>query len=154
MEEENKLAWSALEFEEKYRTPDWFWALGIIFAAASIASAIWGNYFFAALLVISGILLGFFAKQAPRTIYYELNEMGLKIGSQLYLYENLKSFYVQNEGRPTLFVKSERVFMPIISIPIHEEFADEVMQTMHHFNVTEEKMTEHPSEKIMDFFGF
>lgn len=154
MEQENKLAWEALEFEEKERGSDWFWAIGIIFAAGSIASAIWGNYFFAALLVISGILLTFFAKQPPRTIYYELNELGLKIGDQLYPYENIKSYYVETEGRPTLFVKSERVFMPIIGIPIHEEFADEITLTMQHFNVGEEKMSEHPSEKIMEFFGF
>src|SRR3990167_6387097 len=90
-----KLEWSALEYEDKERSPDWFWALGIIIVTSSLASIIYSNYFFAALLVLSGILLGFFAKKKPDTVLYELNEKGLKIRTRFYPYENIKSFWVQ-----------------------------------------------------------
>jgi hypothetical protein len=56
-----KLSWSAPEYEEKERSRDWFWALGIIVATSSIAAIIFNDYFFAVLLILSGILLGFFA---------------------------------------------------------------------------------------------
>ena len=79
-----KLEWSALEYEDKERSPDWFWALGIIIVTSSLASIIYSNYFFAALLVLSGILLGFFAKKKPDTVLYELNEKGLKIRTRFY----------------------------------------------------------------------
>ena len=156
-----KLEWSALEYEEKERNADWFWALGVIIIASSAASIIYGNYFFAILLVLSGILLGFFAKKKPDIILYELNEKGLKIRTRLFPYENIKSFWVQTDLsddragiKPLLFIKSERFFMPIISIPINDSLANEIQFIMLTKNITEEEMKEHPSEKIMEILGF
>ncbi len=155
-----KLEWSALEYEEKERGKDWFWALGVVVVTSSVAAIIYGNYFFAALLFISGVLLGFFSIKKPDLISYELNERGLKIGTQLYLYENIKSFWVQTDAagksklKPTLFIKSERVFMPIISIPIEDVMAPDIHSIMFSKNITEEEMKEHPSHKIMESLGF
>jgi hypothetical protein len=148
------LGWTALEYEEKNRSTDWFWALGIIIVAGSIASIIFANYFFAALLIISGVLLGFFAIKKPETVPYELNNKGLKIKSRLYPYEKIKAFYVQTENKPLLFIKSERFFMPIISIPIEYGHANSIRNVMLSKEVLEEKMAEHPYEKIMEYLGF
>ena len=152
-----RLNWSALEYEERERSSDWFWALGIIVVTSSIAAIIFGNYFFAALLILSGSLLGFFAVKKPDVIFYELNNRGLKIGNRLYPYENIKSFWVQigqPNIKPILFVKSERIFMPIITIPIEETMAQEIHSIMLGANIAEEEMKEHPSEKIMEVLGF
>ena len=155
-----KLEWSALEYEEKERDTNWFWALGVIVVTSSVAAIIYGNYFFAALLFLSGLLLGFFAIKKPDVISYELNKKGLKIRTQLYPYENIKSFWVQIDTtgeaklKPTFFIKSERMFMPIISIPIDENMAFDIHAIMTAQNVTEEEMKEHPSQKIMESLGF
>ncbi|MFA5095491.1 MAG: hypothetical protein WC447_02440 [Candidatus Paceibacterota bacterium] len=155
MDGEKKIEWTALEYEEKERGNDWFWALGVIIVASSIASFIYNNYFFGLLLIIGGILLGFFAVKKPDLVFYELNENGLKIKNRLYPYENIKSFWVKKEGKkPTLFIKSERLFMPIISIPIQSNLAEEIKKIMLSNNVIEEEMKEHLSEKIMDSLGF
>lgn len=156
----DKLVWSALEYEEKDRSPDWFWALGVIIVTGSIAAIIFGNYFFAALLIISGLLLGFFARKKPEMVTYELNERGLKIRSRLYPYENIKSFWVQlgkspgSGVKPILFIHSERAFMPIISIPIDETIAEDIYNIFMSQNIPEEEMREHPSERIMEVLGF
>lgn len=154
MEERNTLEWSALEYEERERNSDWYWALGVVIVASSLASIIYNNYFFAALLVLSGILLGFFAIKKPDVVHYELSEQGLRIRSALYPYQNIKSFWVQVGSRPTLFIKSGRIFLPIISIPIPEEHAEEIHNIFVHQNIPEEEMHEHPAEKIMDALGF
>ena len=156
----DRLSWSALEYEEKERSQDWFWALGIIVATSSIASIIFGNYFFAALLVLSGILLGFFAVKKPDTVTYELNAKGLKIRNRLYPYENIKSFWVQLDTsgetnlRPMLFIHSERAFVPILSIPIDETLAVDIHSILINRDIAEVEMKEHPSEKIMEVLGF
>ena len=156
----DKLIWSALEYEEKERSKDWFWALGIIVVTSSIASIIFENYFFAALLLLSGFLLGFFAVKKPDTVTYELNEKGLKIRDRIYPYENIKSFWVQIDMsgetnlKPIFFVHSERAFMPIISMPINEMIAEDIHSIMLAQNVAEVEMKEHPSEKIMEILGF
>ena len=155
-----KLSWSALEYEDKERSKDWFWALGIIVITGSVAAIIFNDYFFAALLVLSGILLGFFAIRKPETIFYELNNQGLKIGNRVYPYENIKSFWVQIEQpeqiniKPFLFIHSERIFMPIITIPIVETMAEEIHFMLLSKNVAEVEMKEHPTDKIMEVLGF
>jgi len=155
-----KLEWSALEYEERERNVDWFWALGIIVVASSVASIIYGNYFFAVLLVLSGALLGFFAVKKPDLVHYELNEKGLKIRDRLYPYKNIKSFWVRADLtgemkiKPLLFIKSERLFMPIISAPIEDALASDIHSIMLAKDVAEKEMREHLSEKIMEFLGF
>jgi hypothetical protein len=157
---EEKLIWSALEYEEKDRSPDWFWALGIIVVTSSLASIIFENYFFAALLVLSGALLGFFAIKKPEMVTYELNSKGLVVHHRLYPYENIKSFWIQmgREGEINLksifFIHSERVFMPVLSIPINETLAPDIHATMLAKNIPEVEMKEHASEKIMEMLGF
>jgi len=155
-----KLKWAALEYEEKERSKDWFWALGIIVVTSSIAAIIYGNYFFAALLILSGVLLGFLAVKKPEVIEYELNSQGLKIRTRLYPYENIKSFWVQTgvsletRVKPLLFIKVERLFMPILSINIDDNLAADIHSFMLAKNITEEEMKEHPSLKIMETLGF
>ena len=155
-----KLTWSAFEYEDKEHSRDWFWALGIIIVTSSVAAIIFNDYFFAALLIISGILLGFFATKKPATIFYELNNKGLKVGNRIYPYENIKSFWVQirqheeENIKPLLFIHSERIFMPIITIPITETIVEEIHTILSSRDVPETEMKEHPSDKIMEILGF
>ncbi len=157
---DKKITWSALEYEEKERTDDWFWALGIIIVTSSIASIIFENYFFAVLLVLAGVLLGFFATKNPEMLTYELNVDGLVVRNRLYPYENIKSFWVQvddsplNNIKPLLFIHSERIFMPVITIPIQKIMAEDIHSIFLSQEIPEIPMKEHPSEKIMEILGF
>jgi hypothetical protein len=159
-ESDNKLIWSALEYEEKERSQDWFWALGIIVATSSIASIIFENYFFATLLVLGGLLLWWFAIKKPETVVYELNEKGLKIRDRLYPYESIKAFWVQvdftpeSNVKPMFFIHSERAFMPVLSLPINIDIAEDIHSIMTSKEIAEVEMKEHPSEKIMELLGF
>lgn len=156
----DKVSWQALEYEEKEKSNDWFWALGVIIITSSIASIIYQNYFFATLIILGGVLLGFFAKRTPIMVIYELNDKGLQIRSRLYPYKNIKSFYIhtnQNDGfayGPTLFIKTERIFMPIISIPVEYEITEKIYSILSSQEIKEEEMHEHPSVQIMDYLGF
>ncbi len=156
----NKLIWSAPEYEEKEKSKDWFWALGVIVFASSAAAIIYGNYFFATLLILSGVLLGFLRMKKPVLVHYELNDKGFVIDSTLYPYENIKSFWVQKKAivpeelKPLLFIKSERFFMPIILSPIEEEMTEHILAFLLEKNVLEEEMKESVPEKIMEALGF
>ena len=158
--EHKKLIWSALEYEEKERSQDWFWALGIIVVTGSIASIIFENYFFALLLIIAGLLLGFFALKKPDIVTYELNSKGLQIHNRLYPYESIKAFWIQadftpgSNVKPLFFVHSERAIMPVLTIPISMEIAEDIHSIMSGKNIAEVEMKEHPGNKIMEVLGF
>jgi hypothetical protein len=157
---DDKLVWSALEYEERERSQDWFWALGIIVVTGSIASIIFGNFSFAALLMLAGFLLGYFALKKPDVVSYELNDKGLVIRNRLYPYENIKSFWVQadlsreSRVKPLLFIHTSRAFMPIITVTINENIAREVHNIFSSAEIPEVEMKEHPAEKIMEILGF
>lgn len=154
------LEWSAPEYEEKARSRDWFWALGVIVVTGSVASIIFENYFFAALLIIGGLLLAFFAIKKPDTIEYELNADGLRTHTRLYPYESIKAFWVQADFspvpavRPILFIHSERSFLPIISVPIPLQIAEDIHAAFSERDIAEVEMKEHMAEKIMEALGF
>ena len=158
---EEKMNWSALEYEEKERNTDWFWALGVIVVAVSTTAIIFGNYFFAIFIIIAGALLGFFAIKKPDVVFYELNNKGLKIRDRIYLYEKMKAFWVQksltDDGKvmpPALFIRSERLLVPIFSVPIEESSVVKIHNIMIAHDVPEEEMKEHVSEKMMEALGF
>src|SRR3954468_3465446 len=93
--DETSLRWEAFEDEHREKTEDWFWALWIIVITAALSSIIYGDYFFAVLIILGGILLAHFAKRQPQVVSYELNYRGLKIGSRIYPYQHIKSFWVE-----------------------------------------------------------
>jgi hypothetical protein len=150
----DKLTWSALEYEHREKTSDWFWALGIIVFATAATAVIYANYFFAALIILSGILLGFFAQKEPDMVEYELSEKGFQAASRFYPYENILGFWVELEGKPRLFLHLNRAVMPHLSIPIEENEKEQIRDILLNANVLEEKMQEHQAERVMEFFGF
>ena len=87
-------------------------------------------------------------------ISYELNDKGLKIRRDIFPYENIRAFYVEDETKSLLFVRVGRMFMPVFSMPIPRSDASAIKAMMLAHNVMEEKMKEHMSEKVMESLGF
>ncbi|MDQ3076124.1 MAG: hypothetical protein M3Q34_03270 [bacterium] len=151
---EEKIEWLAPQYEHKQQSVDWFWALGIIIVATTIASIILENYFFAILILIGGTLLWHFSIIKPAMVDYELNQKGFKIKNRMHPYENIKHFWVQKGQNPILHVQSERFFLPTLSIPIYPNIADKIRDKMISKGVIEQEIPEHPSVKVMEYLGF
>ena len=84
-------------------------------------------------------MLGYFATKKPDVVNYELNEKGLKINTQLYPYKNIKSFWIHEENQDVLFIKIERFYMPIISMPVEVHKAEEIKDLLLQKNIPEEQ---------------
>jgi len=157
-----KLNWSALEYKEKSQSIDWFWALGVVVVATAITTIIFGNYFFAILIILGGLLLGYFTIRKPELIHYELNNKGLKVKDRLFPYEDIKHFWVHayilpdsdESIEPSLFINTSRLFLPVMQIPIDEHLGSHIRSIMLSNTVEEKEMKQHPSIKIMETLGF
>src|SRR3989344_2020026 len=110
------LEWEGREYDHNPKSTDWYWALGIIAVASTIASILFGNYLFAVLIIIATIVLALHATKIPPIHRFRLVEQGLVIGDELHLFERMISFSVLEdvEGTlpPLISLKTERWLSP------------------------------------------
>src|SRR3989344_5061101 len=84
-----KIEWDAHEYEHKERSPDWFWAVGIISVSVAIASVIFGNIIFAILVIISAFSLSLFINRPPENAHMVIDERGITKNRTHYPYSTL-----------------------------------------------------------------
>ena len=90
----SKIKWGAPEYEFHEKTPEWYWALGIITAALVLAAVILHNFLFAVFAVLAGFSVGLYGTRRPRTILHEINSGGVSLGNKNFNYEHIDHFWI------------------------------------------------------------
>ncbi len=148
------IRWSAYEHEHIERGGDWFWALGIVAVSVALTSILFGNALFAILIVVAAFTVGIMARTPPELIEFELSDRGIRIGGTLHRYDEIISFWVEDEhGRePLLLVDTTKFMSPNLIIPI-EGIDPALVRSFLQERVEEVYMKEPVSHKILEFFG-
>lgn len=146
--------WSAYEHEHVERGSDWYWALGIASVSLAITSILFGNVLFAILIVIAAITLGIISRHPPPLVEFELSDRGILIGHTMHRYEEIISFWVDDERPegPILLIDTTKFMSPNLIIPI-EDVEPEVVRDFLRERVNEVRMKEPVFHKILEFFG-
>lgn len=153
-DEEKKVEWVAMEYAYQEKTPDWFWALGIIALSTSIVSIIYKNYLFAVFIILAAAALIFMGIRKPKEIRFAINKDGIRIASHLYPYKNLKSFWIhENEEEKILLVMSDSALMPLMSIPLMKDSPVSLIKEILLASIPEERHEEPVSHKVMEYLG-
>lgn len=148
------IRWSTLEYEERHRGADWYWALGIIAAGVAVTAVLLDNILFAVVIVIGTLVLMLHAARRPDEIEFEINEHGIVIGSRLYPFRGLESFWIPEEGNPRILLHSKGLLSPQIAIPIGEDVS---VREVHEFlgeHLREEEHEESLAERIAEWLGW
>jgi len=125
--EKNTIAWSAPEHAHEHKSPDWFWAVGIIAASIVVVSVISGNALFALFVFLGATTLFIHAVRQPREISIEIHERGISLGNLSFSYDMLDSFtVVEHNDAPCLILKSKKLFTPYSIIPLPEGYQEKV----------------------------
>jgi len=90
----SKIRWSAPEYEFHEKTPEWYWALGIITAALVLAAVVLHNFLFAVFAVLAGFSVGLYGARRPRLVSHEINSGGVSFGNRNFNYENIDHFWI------------------------------------------------------------
>ncbi|MDD3531196.1 MAG: hypothetical protein PHV99_01205 [Candidatus Pacebacteria bacterium] len=140
------IEWEGREYDHSPKSADWYWALGIIAVAASLASILFGNYLLAVLVVIAAASLALHAAKVPPLHRFQLIEKGLTIGDELHPFERMTSFSVledvEGELPPLLSIKTESWLSPHLVIPLAGVDADAVYAYfLHHVDEDEHRHT-------------
>ena len=148
------LRWSAYEHEHIERSTDWFWALGIVAVSVALTSILFSNILFAILIIVAAYTIGLISRTPPELFEFELSDRGIRIGGTLHRYDEIISFWVEDElgDSPLLLVDTTKLMSPNLIIPIEGIDPHEVrvfLQT----RVEEVPMKEPVSHKILEFLG-
>ncbi|HEY4500765.1 MAG TPA: hypothetical protein VJI70_00640 [Candidatus Paceibacterota bacterium] len=124
------LEWEGREYDHNPKSTDWYWALGIIAVAGTIASVLFGNYLLSALIVIAAVALSLHAAKEPPLHHFRLTDQGIFIGDELHRFERMESFSVledvKGELPPMISIKTESWLSPHLIIPLEGVDADAV----------------------------
>lgn len=152
--ENNLISWETLEYKDKDRSVDWFWAVGIITLAIIIISVIQGNYLFAIFIFLAVGFLMFYVIRKPEVILCEVNERGILIDNVMYLYSEIENFWIKEKrGDDLLLIKTRKQVAPIVSIGIKDEVISGARSILSIY-VPEKEIEESLPHKIMDLLGF
>ncbi|MGH7175409.1 MAG: hypothetical protein ACREGR_03575 [Minisyncoccia bacterium] len=120
--------WEGREYEHNPKNADWYWALGIIAAAFTLAAILFGQVLLAVLILAAAVAIGLHAAKEPSVHTFRILDSGLAIGSDLYRYERMRSFamleHIEGEEPPLLSIKTESWFTPHLVIPLAGVDAD------------------------------
>lgn len=149
------VTWDAPEHHHVEKNGDWFWILGIVTIVATVSAIFFGNFLFAILILIAGTVMGLVANQIPQIIPFAVSTRGLRVGSVLYPYSTLECFYLDEDHElgPQLLARSSRLFMPLIIMPVPEEYLHEI-EAILESRLPEEHLEEPIANKLLEIFGF
>ena len=87
-------AWGVNEFEKHSRSKRWYVIAGLLGAALLLYSVISGNYLFALVVVLFGIILFLQDVQPPMEVGVALTESGVIIGSKFYPFSEFRNYWI------------------------------------------------------------
>lgn len=124
------LEWEGTEYDHNPKSTDWYWSLGIISVAGTVAAILFGNYLLAVLIIIAAGAITLHAAKHPPLHRFRLVEHGIVIGDDLHPFERMISFSVLEdvEGKlpPMLSIKTMSWLSPHLIIPLEGVDADRV----------------------------
>jgi len=124
------LEWEGREYDHNPKSADWYWALGIVAVATTIATILFGNYLLAFLVIIAAAAFALHAAKEPSLHRFRLVEKGILIGDQFHPFDTMISFSVledvEGELPPMISIKTESWLSPHLIIPLSGVDADVV----------------------------
>lgn len=144
------VSWTASEFVEHEKNFSWYVILaGFSMAAIAVIFLITRDWVTVVVIAMAAALFGVTAKRKPRTLSYELDQKGVKIGDKPYPYHGFKSFSVLEEGVfSSIQLMPLKRFMPPISLYYPPESEDQIISTLANYLPHEERSHD-PIDKLM-----
>ena len=149
----DSLEWQTVEYLHRPKTPDWFWAVGVITLSISVTSFIFNNFLFALIILIGTGTLMIYAARKPLTINIAINERGVRMGKELYPYSSLESFCIAEEGYPRIILHAKALLTPLVVIALENMNSEEVKTYLKN-HLEEKEIRESFLEILMEKIGF
>ena len=124
--------------------------VGIVVAAGAVY---FDDVLFALVALVGVGVMILYALKTPDIVKYTISKKGVQIGSRLYPFDNIDSFYIHELDEPVIVLHTNRSFMPILTIPIIGIESAHVHDILSYY-VPEEHTAIPTSEHISKAIGF
>jgi len=122
--------WQGEEYASEEHGADWYWALGIVAAAAALVALLFGNVLLALVIVAGSIAVALQASRHRRTHVFSIFDEGVAIDDSFYAYASMRDFaileFIDPELPPALSIKTNQILAPHLLIPIHDYEPEDV----------------------------
>lgn len=154
-ERTHAISWEAPEHNHIEKRSDWFWALGIIALCGALAAFFFGNFLFAVLIILGSAVMALQSVKRPRIVPFMVGTRGVRAGDQLFTYGTLEAYRIDDENplNPQLLLRSKSMWMPLIVIPIPEEYLHDIEDIVRE-RLSEENLEEPLAHKLLELAGF
>lgn len=113
------LEWETWEREGEPKSTDWYWLVGAVAFAAIVLLIFFKNFLFALIIGLAVFSLFMHERRGAQLVRIRLTNKGVVVGSNLYLYETIKSFWIDENFEPDhLILHSERSFFSNLEISL------------------------------------
>jgi len=154
MEQKSSISWSALPYEFKPKSIDWYWAMGIIVIAGSIASFFFSNFLFGIFILIAGSLIIFTAHKEPEISNFEINEKGISINNEIIVWKNIISYnFITRRNERLLLISRNVGINRIVSFPVINVSEETIEEIIKKYTKKDETLIESVAERLFDYFG-
>lgn len=149
------VTWEAPEHYHIEKGGDWFLVLTIVTVSATTAALFFSNFLLALFFALAGGVVAIFSARPTRIIPYGVTVRGVRIGDDLYPFTTLRSYYLDEDDAqgPKLLIMSSARFMPLLVLPIPEEYIDHIEEILES-RIPEEFIEEPLFHKLLEFLGF
>lgn len=149
------ITWHVEEYVHREKSPDWYWAVGVIAVSLSATAVLFGNALFAIVIALSFFALMLYAKRKPIVHQIKIDTRGIEEGRTHYPFSSLESFWVEDRygGTAKIILKSKKKLLPYIIIPIAGVDSELVRDHIRR-HVREEEHHEPLAKQVMEYLGF
>lgn len=147
------IAWQVHSHIDRERSADWYWALGLAAIVGAAASVFFGNVLLAVILLVGAASIGVLAARGPREHSARIDARGVSIDGTLYPYASVQSFWVEEGENPRLFVSTNGIIAPHLTLPLEDRSRAGVVRSFLKKHAREEEQGPHFGEQVAEFFG-
>lgn len=144
--------WSVAEYEQHSRNKAWYIIMGIFGIGLTLYAVLTGNFLFALVLVLFGVILFLQANQAPIVIPFQITELGVVVNNRFYGYSELDEFYIIYNPPEVkmMFIETSGTTRPRLRIPLMDMDPNQIRATMREFL---DENIEKEEEPMSDMIG-
>lgn len=149
------LSWQAPTHEFTERSPDWFWALGLLGIAGAVTAILFSNYLLALIIGLGAVCMAILALRPPKLCQIDISEIGIRVDHALYPMRSLRNFWVDEVSRetPQLIVATDSLLNPVLVLPLEAHVSPAKVKTEMLKLLPEEEQYESMFSHIAGLFG-